>query len=182
MAATGYNLNHLQVAPKAATPTYKDVNYAITFDPAIDQDSEKLQADGGNKVTAYGGRDGSGSMSFGSADLETIAVMTGDVYATTGVTPNIVKRLSIKDNTVPPSVILAAWIPNVDGNQTFKGMRIILPNANMSVPTTAFEQESWTEFEADVSFVGDANNTMLIWEELESAPTFTGGVMPAALT
>ena len=39
MGATGYNLTHMQVAPKGASPTYVDINYATTFEPSITQES-----------------------------------------------------------------------------------------------------------------------------------------------
>lgn len=181
IASTGYNLNHLQVAPKETTPTFKDVNYATTAEFTVDQDSDTLQADGGTKATAYSARQGSGSVGFASAALDTIAIMTGDEYSTSGTAGAEIDRLEIGGSTVPPSLILSAWIPNVDGNSTAAGMRVTVPNGTLAVPSTSFEQESWTEFEADLSFVTDENDVMLIWETLATAPTFTAGVMPVNL-
>ena len=181
--ATGYNLNHLQGAPKGASPTFSDVNYATSGEFGIDQDSDTLRADGGSKVTAYGAREGTGSIGFASADLSTIAIMTGDEFSTSG-TPGTdgIDRLEIKGSTTPPNLILAAWVPNVDGNATAAGMRITVANGTLSVPSTSFEQESWTEFESDLSYVSNEDDIMLIWELLEVAPTYTAGVMPVNMT
>ncbi len=180
--ATGYNLTHLQVAPKTATPTYVDVNLAQMAEFGIDQDNDTIRADGGAKVTAYGAREGTGSIGFASANLATIAVMTGDTFSTTGTGATVINRLEIKGATVPPSLVLVAYIPNVDGNQTSAGMRITVPNGTLAVPSTSFEQEAWTEFEADLSYVANAADVMLIWEVLNTAPVFTGGVIPTNIT
>lgn len=181
LGATGYNLVHLQVGPKAETPTYVDINYATTFETSIDQDNEYLRADGGVKITAYGAREGSGSLGFGSADLQTIATMSGDTFSTSGTAGTVIDRLEVKGATSPPSVILVAWVPNVDGNEASAGMRVTLPNAKVAMPSTTFEQEAWTEFEADMSFVSDENDVMLIIETLATAPVFTSGVIPTNL-
>lgn len=178
IAATGYNLNHVQVAPKAASPTYVDVNYATTFEATVDQSNEFLRADGGVKVTTYGSREGSGTLGFGSANLSVMGTMSGDTFSTSGLTPNIIDKLSIAGATTPPAVILVAWIPNVDGNSASDGLRITLANAKIALPSASYEQESWTEFEADMSFVDNENNVMMVIESLETAPAFTGGVIP----
>lgn len=181
--ATGYNLNHLQVAPKATTPVFVDVNYATTAEFGIDQDSDTLRADGGSKVTAYGAREGTGSIGFASAKLSAIAVMTGDTFSTSGVAGStLIDRLEIAGSVTPPSLILAGWIPNVDGNSTSAGMRVTVANGTLSVPSTSFEQESWTEFESDLSYVSNEDDIMLIWEVMDTAPVYTAGVIPVALT
>jgi hypothetical protein len=180
--ATGYNLAHLQVAPKTASPTFIDVNLAQMIEFNVEQDSDTLRADGGVRVTTFGAREGSGSLGFASAELPTIAALTGDAYTSSG-TPGTsgIFRLDVAADTVPPPVILSAWVPNVNGLSGIAGMRVTAPNAQVAVPSTSFEQESWTEFEADIVFVADENNTMLIWETLDATPTFTSGVMPVNL-
>ena len=179
--ATGYNLTHLQVAAKTATPTYKDVNYAVSAEFTVEQDSEQFQADGANVLSAFSPREGSGSISFGSADLQTIALMTGETYSTSGTSGSTIDRIDFRGDTLPPAVILSAYIPNVDGNSDRAGMRITVPNAKLSVPNASFEQESWTEFESDVTFNADENGVMLIWENVEAEPAMTLGVMPVNL-
>ena len=82
----------------------------------------------------------------------------------------------------PPSVILVAWIPNVDGNSTSAGLRITVPNTKVTMPSTQFGQETWSEFTSDISFVADTNDVMLIFEDMATAPTFTSGVIPTNLT
>lgn len=180
---TAYNLNHLQVAARGATPTYRDVNYAISAEFTIEQDSESLQADGKNVVSTFGAREGTGSISFGSMDLSTIALMTGDSFSSSGVEgTDKVERLEFLGSATPPGVILSAWVKNVDGNSAFAGTRITVPNAKLSVPNASFEQESWSEFESDVTFNPDGEDVLLIWENMEVEPGFTDGVMPVALT
>lgn len=181
--ATGYNLVHLQVAAKEASPTFRDVNYAVSAEFTVEQDSEQFQADGANVLSAFSPREGTGSISFGSADLTTMALMTGETMSTSGVAgTDLINRLEIGGATVPPALILSAWVPNVDGNSDFAGMRITVPNAKLSVPNASYEQESWTEFESDVTFNPDENGVMLIWENVEVEPDMTGGVMPVVLT
>lgn len=182
IGATGYSLVHLQAAPKEVTPTFIDVNYATTAEFTIDQSNDYFRADGGVKVSAYGAREGSGSLAFGSANLQTIGTLSGDSFSTSGTTPAVIDRLEVLGATVPPSLILVAWIPNVDGNEDSAGLRVTLTNAKVAMPSASYEQESWTEFEADLSFVSDENDVMMIMESLETAPTFTAGVIPAQLT
>lgn len=179
---TGYNLTHLQVAAKGASPVYKDILYATTAEFPISQDKDVFRADGSAVVTAWSAPSGDGSIGFGSADLDTIAVMTGGTKSTTGSAGTAIDRLEIKGNTTPTAVIFVAWIPNVDGNSTQAGLRITIPNASASVPSTSYAQESWTEFSSDVGFNPDENGNLLIWESLATAPTFTSGVIPTNLT
>lgn len=179
---TAYNLNHLQVAAVGASPTYVDVNYAISSEFTIEQDSENFLADGKSAVSTFGAREGTGSISFGSMDLSTIALMTGDEFSTSGAEGSKIDRLEFKGDATPPPVILSAWVKNVDGNSTFAGSRITVPNAKLSVPNTSFEQESWSEFESDVTFNPDEDDNLMIWENLEVEPVFSAGVMPVALT
>lgn len=177
---TGYNLTHLQVASKSATPTFVDVLYAQTLEAGVDQDNDILKADGGSKVTAYGAREGTGSIAFASVDLATMAVMTGDTFSTSGVAPAVIDRLDMKGATQPPALILVGYVPNVDGNTARAGLRITVPNATLAVPSGSFEQETWTELEADLAFVPNASDVMMIWESMQTAPVFTSGVIPQA--
>lgn len=179
--ATGYNLVHLQAAAKSATPTFSDINYATTAEFTIDQGNEYFRADGGVKVNAYGAREGSGSIGFGSADLQTIALISGDTFSTTGTGATLVDSLIVSGSTQPPSLILSAWIPNVDGNSTSAGLQVSIPNAKVAMPSTSFEQESWTEFTADLAYSADENDTMQVWQSMATAPTFTAGVIPVNL-
>lgn len=175
---TGYNLSHMQVAPNVASPTFKDINYSISLDATIDQSDEKFQADGMNVESTFGPREGSGSVSFGSIDPSTIATMTGDTFATAGSAGTSLRdRISFKGGTVPPSVILLGWVRNVSSKSAFKGTVIIIPNAKIAVPNVSFEQSSWSEMESDITFDPNANGDMLIWENVETEPTFTSGVM-----
>ncbi|HEU0165741.1 MAG TPA: hypothetical protein VFQ54_11915, partial [Thermomicrobiales bacterium] len=92
MGATGYNLNHLQVAAKGASPVYKDVLYATTFQPTISQTSTKLKADGKNAVTAWSAADGGGSIGFGSAGTDLMALLTGGTASTSGSAGTLINR------------------------------------------------------------------------------------------
>jgi hypothetical protein len=183
MAATGYNLNHLQVAAKVTTPTYIDVKYATTFEPTITQDSDTFNADGAKVITATGAAEGGGSIGFGSFDTASFGVMTGGTTSTSGTGATLINKVKIPANYNPPAVILVAWIPNVDGNSTMAGMRWTVPNAKLTMPSTQFGQETWSEFSADLSFVLDTtSNAMLIVEEMATAPVFTAGVIPTDLS
>lgn len=180
--ATGYNLAHLQVAPKGASPTWKDVNYATTAEFPISQDSDTFRADASAVITAWSAPEGSGSIGFGSADLSTFAIFTGGTVSSSGAGAAAISRLEVKGNTTPTAVMLAAWIPNVDGNSALAGIRVTLPNATVTVPSASYSQESWTEFDADVAFNPNENQDLIIFETLGTAPTFTSGVMPVNIT
>ena len=180
--ATGYNLAHLQVAPKTVSPTWKDINYAQSAEFPISQDSDVLRADASAVITAWSAPEGSGSIGFASADLATIAVLTGGTVSTSGSGGAAINRLEIKGNTKPTAIMLAAWIPNVDGNSALAGIRVTLPNATATVPSASYDQESWTEFDSDIGFNPNENGDLLIYETLGTAPTFTSGVMPVNIT
>jgi hypothetical protein len=181
MAATGYNLKHGQVAAKTVTPTYSDINYITTAEFPISQESDTLRADGAAAVVAQSAPEGGGSIAFASIDLDTMAVMTGGTASSSGSGGTLIDRLEIPSDYTPPAVILVFWIPNVDGNSTSAGLRVTIPNAKLTMPSGTFGQESWSELTADLSFVGDENDVMLIWEDLATAPTFTAGVIPTNL-
>lgn len=180
--STAYNLNHLQVAEVGASPTYRDINYAVTADFTIDQSSETFAADGAIVESTFGPREGTGTISFGSIDVHTVALMTGDEYVTDGVAgTDLRERVTFKGSTTPPPVILAGWVKNVSSKSAFDGTLIIVPSAKVAVPNASFEQSSWSELEADITFDPNEDDDMLIWENVEVAPTFTGGVMPVSV-
>jgi hypothetical protein len=181
MAATGYNLNHLQAATNDGSPTYVDINYATTFEPTISQENDSFRADGQVVITAQGAPEGGGSIGFGSFDTDAFAVLTGGTASSSGSAGTLIDRLEIPADYTAPSVILVAWIPNVDGNSTSAGLRITVPNAKVNMPSTQFGQETWSEFAADISFAADENDVMLIFEDMATAPTFTAGVIPTNL-
>lgn len=181
--STGYNLNHLQVAAMADSPSFKDINYATKAEFNIDQDSDTFKADGRSVLTAFSAREGSGSIGFGSIDLAMLAILTGETFSTSGTAGTEVDRMELKGGTTPPGVILAGYAPNVDPNSSWKGFRMTVPNAKVSTPSFSFEQESWSEAEADVTFNPDKNDVMLIWENLAATTDTAGGaVIPVALT
>src|SRR4051794_201002 len=95
MATTGYNLQHLQVGAKVASPTFLDILYATTFQPTIDQSNVKMKADAKNAVTAWSAPDGGGTIGFGSADLDVIALLTGGAASTTGSAGTLIDRLDV---------------------------------------------------------------------------------------
>lgn len=180
--STAYNLNHLQVAEQGASPTYRDVNYAVSADFTIDQSSETFAADGAIVESTFSPREGSGSISFGSIDMETVALMTGDEFATDGTSgTDLRNRITFKGDTTPPGVVLAGWVKNVSNKSPFAGTMIIVPNANIGVPNASFEQSSWSELEADVTFTPDEDGNMLIWENVEVEPTFANDVIPVEI-
>lgn len=180
--ATGYNLAHAQVAAKAASPVWKDINYARSADFPITQDSNVYRADAAAVITAFGAPTGDGSITFGSADLAMMAILTGGVVSSSGAGAAAIDRLEIKGNGTPPPIMLALWIPNVDGNSTKAGIRVTVLNGRTTVPNASYDQESWTEFSSDVAFNPNENNDLLIYETLGTAPTFTAGVMPVNIT
>ena len=178
MATVGYNLKHGQIAARGATPTYIDLPYVMTVDATISQDSEKMSADGAKVVTAYSAPEGSGSLTMGQRSLAVTALMTGGTVSTSGTAPATISRLEVKGSSQPPALIGSFWIPNIDGNLTSAGLRVTLPNVKFSVPSQTFDQETWAEISADMSFDPDANDVLIIYEELTTAPVFTAGVMP----
>jgi hypothetical protein len=178
----GYNLAHIQIGLVATTPTYIDVPYAISLDPSVDQPSEKLKADAGSQVTAFGAMEGGGSIEWGLITPAVLAMMTGGTASTSGTAGTVIDRVEVKSNVQPPSLIVVGWLPNVDGKQTSAGIRLTLPNAKLTVPAGAMGQETYANRTADLSYDGDANNTIQIWEFPVTAPVFTGGVIPANLT
>src|SRR5690606_11191345 len=93
-----------------------------------------------------------------------------------------IERLEIPADYSPPAVILSAWMKNVDGNSTSAGIQWTLPNAKVTMPSTQFGQETWSEFNADITYAGDANDVLAIIEDFATEPTFTSGVIPVNLT
>lgn len=177
----GYNLKHGQIAARGATPTYIDLPYTQTLDASIAQNSDKMAADGAKVVTAYSAPEGSGSVTVGMFNLTTQTMMTGGRSSQSGTAGTAISRLEILGSSQPPALIGSFWIPNIDGNLAAAGLRISLPNCKFSVPSGTFDQETFVTVSADLSFDPDANDVLIIYEELATAPVFTLGVMPTNL-
>lgn len=177
----GYNLKHGQIAARGTSPTYVDLPYTQTIDASIAQNSDKLPADGAKVVTAYSAPEGSGSLTMGMFHLTTQAMMTGGTASQSGTAGAAISRLEIKGSAQPPALIGSFWIPNIDGNLAAAGLRVTLPNCKFSVPSGTFDQETFVSVSADLSFDPDANDVLIIYEELATAPAMTLGVMPTNL-
>jgi hypothetical protein len=179
----GYNLDHVQVATKTGSPTYLDVPAATTLNASITSDQDVFKADGKTYAIANSAPEGEGELGFGVTQITNFAIINGGTYSTSGTTPNIVDRYIQPGTTSQPTVILAAWIKDVDPNDTTRaGLRLVLPAASIAPVSASFEQESWAEWTADLSFVADsAINAMIIYELMETAPVFTGNVIPVTL-
>jgi hypothetical protein len=180
--SVGYNLKHVQIGAVGVSPTYIDVPYAISIDPSIDQTADKLKADAATPVVAFGAAEGTGSMEWGLITPAVLALMTGGTASSTGTAGTVIDRLEVKGSLQPPSLIVVAWIPNVDGVQTSAGIRLTLPNAKLSVPRGAFQQETFANRTSNLDYAPDANDNMQIWEFPVTAPTFSSGVIPTNLT
>jgi hypothetical protein len=176
----GYNLVHTQAA-LLGDEDWVDIPYSITMDPQIDQQSAPLKADGKTATIAYGSPEGGGTLSFGAITGTTVALLTGGVASTSGTGATLIDRVEVKGDGTPPSLALSSWIPNTDGNLLSAGLRLTLPNAKCSVPSGAYDQETFANQSANLTFSADTNNTMLVYEFLAEAPEMTDGVMPVNL-
>ena len=177
----GYNLKHVQIGAVGVTPTYIDVPYAVSVDPSIDQTADKLKADASTPVIAFGAPEGTGLMEWGLITPVVLALMTGGTASTSGTAGTVIDRLEVKGSLQPPSLIVVGWIPNVDGLQSSAGIRLTLPNAKLSVPSGAFQQETFANRTSNLDYAPDANDNMQIWEFPVTAPVFTAGVIPTNL-
>jgi hypothetical protein len=178
MAVT-YNLEHAQVAPVAATPTYLDVPGVITMDVSISSSSNYLAADGGKYAVAWSAPEGSGTLSFGESDFAVLAVINGGTASSSGITPAVIDRYEQPGTVSNPSFILVGYAKNVkpaDGADARAGFRVTVPRASAAPASMSMGQETWGEWSADLAFVADDNDVMVIYEMLETAPTFTNGV------
>ncbi len=72
-----------------------------------------------------------------------MAIMTGGTSSSGGPAGTVISRLEIKGDSTPPAVVIVGWMKNIDGNATSAGIRVILPNAYVSVPSGGFEQETY---------------------------------------
>lgn len=179
--AVGYNLTHLQVAAKQAVPTYIDVPGAMSWEPAITADTEEIRADGAVYTTAYSAPSGEGDLTFIDMKSNVVVVINGGVVSTSGTAPNTITRYEQQGTYVPPAFIIADWVPNIDRGHdpNVAGMRTSVPNATSAPVTRTSGQETAFEWTAATRFTAASTTApMIIYEWLETAPTFTGGVIP----
>jgi hypothetical protein len=182
--AIGYNLTHAQIAATGASPTYIDLAAAETLDLSISTNSDSLNADGKVYARAYGAPEGSGSIKFGKSDFAAFVIMNGGTSSTTGTTPNTVDKYVQPGTALQPPFILVGWVPNVDASDasiTKNGFMVIVPACSAAPVSATFDQQAWAEWSADLSFVADDNNSMIEYQMFETAPTFTGEVLPVTI-
>ena len=181
---TASNLTHAQIAATGASPTYIDLAAAETLDLSISTSSDSLNADGKVYARAYGAPEGSGSVKFGKSDFAAFVVMNGGTSSTSGSTPNTIDKYVQPGTALQPPFILVGWVPNVDASDasvTSDGFMVIVPACSAAPVSATFHQQAWAEWSADLSFVADDNNAMIIYQQFETAPTETGGVLPVTM-
>lgn len=182
--AVGYNLNHLQVAPKGASPTFIDVPGSVSWEPSITADSEDVKADGQTYVTVYSAPVGEGDMTWIDFRPDVLATINGGEVSTSGTGPTEITRYEQKGSFTPVPFIIADWVPNQDKNHdsAVAGVRTTVPNATAEPASRSSGQESTQEWTASTKFTPDANDVLIIYEALASEPEFTTGVMSVNLT
>jgi hypothetical protein len=176
-----YNLEHAQVALVGDTPVYLDVPGVTTMGATVSSSVAYFAGDGAKKYAAWSAPEGGGNIGFAEADFAVLAVINGGTASTTGTTPAIVERYVQPGTSTVTNFILVGYGSNVNGTSDRAGFRIILPNASAAPASIAMGQETWGEWTADLAFTPDEDDQMVIYEKLESAPTFTGDVFPDPL-
>lgn len=182
MAGTvSYNLEHAQVAVLTSSPTYLDVPGVATLNPTIDTSVSYSSGDGSKKYAAWSAPEGGGELSFNEADFAVLVVINGGTQSSSGVAPAVVDRYVAPGTATNPAFILVGYASNVNSAITRAGFRIIIPNATAAPASMPAGQEEWTTWTASLAFTANANNQMIIYEQLQTAPTFTGGVMAVTI-
>ena len=180
--AVGRNLAHVQVAAVAAEPTWLDVPGILTWDPSISTDTEPVQADGQTYYTAYAAPSGEGDFVFIDFNEDVVAVINGGTVSSSGTTPDVIDRYEQPGTYTAPPFATSDWVPNVDQfHDDRAGMRTTAPNCTATPVSRSSGQDTTFEWTATTSFSADENDVMLIYELLETAPTFTAGVIPVNL-
>lgn len=179
--AVGRNLSHVQAAAVEETPTWLDIPGVITWDPSITTDTEPVQADGTTYYTAYSAPAGEGDLTFIDFDENVVALINGGTVSSSGTTPNVIDRYEQPGDYTAPAFSLCDWVPNVDQfHDDRAGMRTTAPNCTATPVSRSSGQDTTFEWTATTSFAADANGVLLIYELLETAPTFSNGIMSPA--
>jgi len=179
-----YNQTHVQAGLQATTPTYVDIPGMVSNEPEISSDPEDIMADGTVYAVAWGILTAESELTFVDDRGSVRALLNGGVTSTSGVTPNIITRYEAPAVFLPPPIILSDYAPNIDRvhSPAVAGIRTTLPNASAGPISKSGGQESTGELTSTIKFAPTANGgAPMIIEYLESAPTFTGGVMPVNL-
>ena len=182
--AVGYNLNHLQVAPRSETPTFVDVPGAVSWEPSISSDTDDVRADGQVYMTVYSAPVGEGSMTWVDFRPDVLAVINGGDVSTSGTGATEIIRYEQLGSYVPVPFIMADWVPNQDQTHdaNVAGVRTTVPNATASPASRNSGQETTLEWTAETRFTAvDNTSPLIIYESLASEPTFTGGVFDVNL-
>lgn len=179
-----YNQTHAQAALQATTPTHVDIPGFVSSEPEMSSDPEDIMADGTVYAVAWGILTAESEITW-IDDLPAVrALLNGGTVSTSGTTPNIVTRYEAAAIFLPPPIILSDYAPNIDRahSPAVAGIRTTLPNASAGPISKSGGQESTAELTSTIKFAPTATGgAPMIIEYLESAPTFTGGVMPVTL-
>ncbi len=184
--AVGYNLNHLQVAPVPATgaPVFVDVAGVVSWEPSITTENEEVLADGQVYLTAYGAPAGEGDFVFIDSRFAVLGVVNGGMASSSGTGATKIDRYEQPGQYTAPPFIMSDWVPNIDLTHSplVAGMRTTVPNATAEVATRTSGQQTVFEWTAATRFTAPATGPMIIYEQLATEPTFTGGVTDVNLT
>lgn len=180
MALT-YNLEHNEVGPtKNATV---DVAGAITMTLSIASSPAYLNADAGKYAVAWSAPEGSGSLTFAESDDDVLAVINGGRLSTSGTAGTLINRYEQPGTATNPQFLISGFARNMSPTTrtAFPAFRITVPAASASPATMSMGQETWGEWTANLGFVADGNNTLIIYEHMASVPVLTAGVMGATI-
>lgn len=181
MGTVTYNLEHGQVALLEASPTYLDIPGTTTLEATINSSVSYMAADGAKKYAAWSAPEGGGRVAFAEADFAVIAVLNGGTQSSSGTTPAIVDRYVQPGKAGMTDFILVGYGSNVNPTTDRAGFRVIIPQASAAPAAPAMGQETWGEWSASLAFTENDDGAMIIYETLESAPTFTGDVFTVTI-
>lgn len=179
------NVQHGQVARRPvspAEPTFVDISGFTEVNPNTSAESTDVYADGTTYASIFDAPTGSGDFRYVESDFAVNVIVNGGAETSSGTTPSVIKRWEQPAESLNPAFILSTFMPNVRTESQSAGMRLTLPNCTAGPVNISGSQRNVGEWNTPIRYTKDpVTGYLVIYEDLESAPTFTSGVMPVNL-
>lgn len=179
------NVQHGQVAPRPvgeANPVFLDISGFTEVNPNTSAESTDIYADGGTYASIFDSPTGDGDFRYVESDFAINVVLNGGAATTSGTSGSTIKRWEQPSESLNPAFILATFMPNVRSESQSAGIRLTIPNATAGPVNISGSQRNVGEWNAPIRYTKDpVTGYLVIYEDLEAAPTFTNKVMPVNL-
>jgi hypothetical protein len=146
--------------------TKVDIPGIMTAEAGAESDTDELRAENRIIAVATDAPRGTGSMTWGRMNFAALVVANGGIVETDGVAPDEINRHILSGSPITAEFMLVVQTDSLDVEGS--GYRLVIPRVKCSPFGDALDQNAWNNPSADIQYLPNAANELLIREQFQT--------------